>query len=107
MDVAHSQFFMVFMRAYYTITRNTQWGLTQNPIWNSQNPIQQALYVEILGINSHICSFYNSALINLNFLNVFTYSSGKKIEKHKEVTLVFLPKLTKVTKFQFIFVCRL
>ena len=89
MDVAHSQFFMVFMRAYYTITRNTQWGLTQNPIWNSQNPIQQAPYVEILGVNSHICSFYNSALINLNFLTVFTYLSGKKVEKHKRVTLVF------------------
>ena len=85
--------------------RNTQWGLTQNPIWNSQNPIQQAPYVEILGVNSHIYSFHNAALINLNFLIVFTYLSGKKVKKQKKVTLAFLPIPTEVKMFWYIFIC--
>ena len=45
------------------------------------------------------------ALINLNFLTVLTYSSGKKIEKHKKVTLVFLPIPIEVKRFWYIFIC--
>ena len=41
-------------------------------------------------------------MINLNFLTVFTYLSGKKVEKHKKV--VFLPIPSEVKRFWYIFI---